>query len=305
MPNQQTQHAYSFCHHFFYSVQDCSYKNIKKGLDCAYSAIIAVVSLKVAGYQTEGYLIDTEVYQGPLDLLLELIEKAELDITKLALAQVTDQYLKYMHRLQLEKPAEVSAFLVIAARLLQIKSSALLPRPSHDPTLESEEDAGEALARQLILYKLFKQIGVWLAEREQVGYRTYLRMAPPPKLNVQPKLDLSYLTLPDLIAAAREILTQETDLQDLTTVVNLPRITIRERIGSILEILQSEKSSTFHLLLADRSSRVEIVVTFLALLELVKRHILSARQDSLFGNIELRQQIEIDSELEVEIEFEE
>jgi len=153
------------------------------------------VSFQVASYQTEGYLIDTEVYQGPLDLLLELIEKAELDITRLSLAQVTDQYLEYMHRLQLEDPSEVSAFLVIASRLLQIKSQALLPRQTDIQGLEEEEDLGEALARQLVLYKRFKEIAYLLSEREAEGLRTYLRMAPPPKLNIQPKLDISDLTL--------------------------------------------------------------------------------------------------------------
>lgn len=263
------------------------------------------MSYQVAGYQTEGYLIDTELYQGPLDLLLELIEKAELDITRISLARVTDQYLEYMHRLKLENPAEVSAFLVIAARLLQIKSSALLPRQPQDESLEPEEDAGDALARQLILYKRFKQIALWLNEREEINYRTYIRMAPPPKFTVQPKLDLSELTLENLIQAAREILATNTDLQNLDSVVNLPRITIRERINSILSSMQNGQISSFSLLLNNKYSRVEIVVTFLALLELVKRHILSAKQDSLFGNIELSQQAQVDSNIEVEIEFEE
>jgi len=82
----------------------------------------SIVSFQVAGHQTEGYQVATEVYEGPLDLLLELIERAELDITTLALAQVTDQYLAYLRALQERDAAEVSAFLVIAARLVQIKS---------------------------------------------------------------------------------------------------------------------------------------------------------------------------------------
>jgi segregation and condensation protein A len=104
------------------------------------------VSLQVAEHQTEGYLISTEVYEGPLDLLLQLIERAELDITRLALAQVTDQFLAYLHELKEQNAAEVSAFLVIAARLVQIKSAALLPR-SPLPQAEPEEDLGEAATR--------------------------------------------------------------------------------------------------------------------------------------------------------------
>jgi segregation and condensation protein A len=113
------------------------------------------VSFQVASHQTENYRVNTEVFEGPLDLLLQLIERAELDITRLALAQVTDQYLAYMRTLQEHDAAEVSAFLVIAARLIQIKSEALLPRPVERPV--GEEDPGEALARQLRLYRMFKR----------------------------------------------------------------------------------------------------------------------------------------------------
>ena len=110
------------------------------------------MDFQIAGHQTEGYKINTEVYSGPLDLLLQLIEKAELDITRLSLAQVTDQYLEYMHHLETQDPAEVSAFLVIAAKLVQIKSAALLPRQTI-PSLQVEEDPGEALARAPVYKK--------------------------------------------------------------------------------------------------------------------------------------------------------
>ncbi|RPJ48201.1 MAG: hypothetical protein EHM21_07770, partial [Chloroflexi bacterium] len=126
------------------------------------------MSLQVAAHQVEGYRVNTPVYEGPLDLLLQLIERAELDITTLALAQVTDQYLAHLKILQKENDqgqnaAEVSGFLVIAARLLQIKSSALLPRMPVETDEEGEEDPGEALARQLVTYKRFKELSGMLA----------------------------------------------------------------------------------------------------------------------------------------------
>ena len=114
------------------------------------SAIITPVDYRVSSRQANGYSVDTEVYTGPLDLLLQLIERAELDITRLALAQVTDQFLEHMHAMEEQNASEVSAFLVIAARLVQIKSSALLPRQSTSD-IPLEEDPGEALARQLII----------------------------------------------------------------------------------------------------------------------------------------------------------
>jgi len=263
------------------------------------------VSFQVATYQTEGYRIETEVYQGPLDLLLQLIERAELDITKLALAQVTDQYLVYMKRLQLENPAEVSAFLVIASRLLQIKSQALLPKQTIDPSLEEEEDPGEALARQLILYKRFKEISAWLSEREEEGLRTYLRVAPPPKIQVQAKLDLSGVGLTDLAKVAAEILVGGPPLPELNTVVNIPRITIKDKINYILHDIKKLGSTSFRSILSKRTSKVEIVVTFLALLELVKRHIISANQTSLFGDINLQAEDLIDQDMDIDVEFSE
>ncbi|HSM25863.1 MAG TPA: segregation/condensation protein A [Anaerolineaceae bacterium] len=258
------------------------------------------------GNYNQNYRIETDLYQGPLDLLLELIEKAELDITKLALAKVTDQYLAYLKKLEFENPSEVSSFLVIASKLLQIKSQALLPKLSSEILgADEEEDPGEALAQQLIIYKKFKEISMWLSEREVEGLRTYLRVAPPPKINFQPKLDLTGITLEDLITVANEIFANNQPLRELDSVINLPRVTIKERITTILDHLRIFHKSTFQNLLVNKKSRVELVVTFLALLELVKRHIIDANQPELFGEINLKSENSVDQNLELEIEFSE
>jgi segregation and condensation protein A len=261
------------------------------------------VSFQVAAHQTERYQVATSVYTGPLDLLLELIENAQLDITTLALAQVTDQYLSHMKDIRDRDAAEVSAFLVIAARLVQIKSAALLPRP---PAVDSTSDDladGEALALQLILYRRFKQISAWLTERESMNLRTHLRVAPM-AVKIEPRLDLTGLTLQDVVLAARETLAGAPDLPELSLVVNFPRVTIREKIHSIIETIKHTTRSTFQSLLI-RRNRVEVVVTFLALLELIKRHVIEAEQSSLFGEIEFSPIGSLDeSELD-DIEFSE
>ncbi len=229
------------------------------------------------------YTVNTPVYEGPLDLLLALIERAELDITRLSLAQVTDQYLAYLHGLQERAPDQVSAFLVIAARLIQIKSEVLLPRPPHRE--EGEDDPGEALAQQLIIYKRFKRVAEFLAERESAGMHTYLRLAPTPKF--AGTLDLSGMILDDLVEAARSIFGRIDLRQDLKTVVSPPRVTIRQQIALIVRSLRSHGRSTFQAIARTATSRLEIVVTFLALLELIKRNRISAQQQKLFGDIEL------------------
>jgi segregation and condensation protein A len=236
-----------------------------------------------ANQQISNYTIATPVYEGPLDLLLQLIERAELDITKLSLAQVTDQYLEYIRHLPDLVADEVSAFLVIAAKLIQIKSEALLPRPpQREP---GEEDPGEALARQLIIYKRYREIAGILSQREEAGLKTYLRIAPPPKL--EGNIDLTGITIDDITAAAQQIFSDISREEALRAAVPPARVTIREKITLITDYLRHRKSVSFRALVNHESSRLEVVVTFLAMLELIKRHLVRASQEGLFGDISL------------------
>jgi segregation and condensation protein A len=246
------------------------------------------------------YTVYTSVYEGPLDLLLDLIERAELDITSVSLATVTNQYLSYINGLPQINADEISAFLVIAAKLLQIKSEALLPRPpARSP---GEEDVGRSLVDQLKLYKRFKEIGGWMNARQQADLRTYLRVAPPPK--VEPKLDLSNLTLEKLIGAAEAAFAKERNKQPLGIIIAPPRVTIREKIDLIARVMKEMERSTFRALLDPGASRLEVVVTFLAMLELVKRYRIQARQESLFSDIEIDRMEDWEEDEELEIEFE-
>jgi segregation and condensation protein A len=252
------------------------------------------------GHPLTGYKVQTPLYEGPLDLLLGLIERAELDITSISLATVTDQYLSYLHGLEQLKADEISSFLVIAAKLVQIKSEALLPRPpEREP---GEEDPGTSLVEQLILYKRYKQVAGWLDELQQKGLHTYLRVAPPPK--VVAKLDLSNLTLEGLLEAADSAFSKGVEKKALGTIISAPRVTIREKIELITRTMKNIQRMTFRGLLTDKSTRIEIVVTFLALLELIKRYHISAHQNELFGDIEFERMGEWKDDEEIEIEFE-
>jgi len=229
------------------------------------------------------YTIQLPVYEGPLDLLLELIERAELDITKVALASVTDQYIAYLHQAPELELSDLASFLVIAAKLLQIKSEALLPQAPARET--DEEDLGEALARQLIAYKMYKEVAGHLGEREAAGLRSYLRLAPPPK--IEPQLDLSGLTADDLYRAMAEVLASKPSGPSLDSVVAAPKVRIRDQIRLIIEIMRKAGRASFQRLLKKSRSRLEIVVSFLAVLELIKLRRITARQDEPFGDIEL------------------
>ena len=237
--------------------------------------------------QDGAYTVSTPVYEGPLDLLLYLIERAELDITKLSIAKVTDQYLIHIRNIQNQTAEDVSEFLVLAARLLQIKSEALLPRPpEREP---EEEDPGDALARQLIAYKKFKEIAKFIGNRQDAGLKTYLRLVPPPKIEAQ--FVMTDITIADLFQVALDVFQKKTAERPLADVVSIPKVTIREKIQAITNTIKQFGKTSFYNILNLQKNRnyqhLHVVVAFLAMLELVKRRRVSAVQNSLFADIEL------------------
>jgi segregation and condensation protein A len=246
------------------------------------------------------YTVRIPTYEGPLDLLLSLIERAELDITTVSLAMVTDQYLAHIQGLEESQADDISAFLVIAARLLQIKSEALLPRPpSQEP---GDADDAESLIEQLKFYKRIKEIGQWMDARQKAGLRTYVRAAPPPRATS--RFDPSAVTLEALVAAAAAVFARTPEREPLASVIAPPMVTIREKIELIARSLRLTKAASFRGLIGEGATRLEIVVTFLALLELVKRYRVVAQQESLFSDIRIDRLEEWREDEELDLEFE-
>ena len=237
---------------------------------------------------TAGYRIELPAFAGPLDLLLHLIERNELDVTAISLSAVTEQYLEQIEQLKHEKVDHLIDFLVIGARLVLIKSRALLPQlPSTLLDEEDEEDPAEALARQLREYKRFKQAAAWLAEREGRGLRTYLRLAPPPKL--ESHLDLSGVTIDSLISAVQTALERNDQMEESVAVaVKKQAMTIESQIVKLRSRIKTHRHIYFHELLSGDYGRVEVSLTLLAVLELIKRYEVDAFQPVLFGPIEIR-----------------
>jgi segregation and condensation protein A len=236
--------------------------------------------MAVAAYQ-----VDLPAFGGPLDLLLHLIERQELDITVISLHQVTEQYLAYVEQLSEDRIEQLADFLVIAARLVLIKSRALLPQTPITSDAEEEEDPAEALVRQLQRYKRFKESAAWLHSREEKGLRTYLRLAPPPKLDKA--LDLTGISIDTLMAAVRDALVRAGEQDDSVSLARPRRITIEGQIQMLRRLLKSQEAALFQDLLSHRAGRMEVAVTLLAVLELIKRREVVARQTALFGPIEI------------------
>lgn len=260
------------------------------------------MNLRVATFQSDQYQISTPVYEGPLDLLLNLIEKAELDITSLALATVTDQYLNYMKQLQEQDPAEVSFFLVIAAKLLQIKSAALLPNPSLLQSHSNEEDPGEALAQQLKDYKRFKELSSFLKIREDEGLHSFLRLnIPRHKMNTKPNLE--DLTMESFLNAAKYAFSIRRTIP-LETVVKLSKISIKSKIRGIVDWFKNHGSEPLYFnKMVLKATRAETVVSFLAMLELIKQRMIIAKQEEIFGEITMNPTENMINYQDADIEF--
>ena len=236
-----------------------------------------------------GYPVSLPIFDGPIELLLHLIERQELDITEVSLMAITDQYLRAIEALQEIEPEALADFLVVAARLLYIKSRGLLPQPEVE---EEEEKQSEALLQQLLDYRRFKAAADELRLRASIGLRTNARLAPP---QMERRLDLSALTIERLAAAAQRALRNVASSVAPPSVRAYP-ITVAEQMAAIRERIRSQAGAdgggdrylSFTALLSQSRSRLEIVVTFLAVLELIKQREIAAEQHETFGEIVLR-----------------
>lgn len=231
------------------------------------------------------YTITVDLFNGPLDLLLHLIERDELDITSISLAKVTHQYLAQVEEMKENKVGQMIDFIVIGARLMVIKSRALLPTPPVQlEGEEMEEDPAEQLIRQLKLYKQFKGAVEYLNERLTTKLRTYLRVAPPSHA-VETQLDLQNVdayVLWERFGAIKQRLAEQTE----GVAVMIPRkLTIEGQIERLRAVMVECTNINFKALLSDQVTLSELSVTFLAVLESIKRQEIGAEQGSRFGPI--------------------
>ncbi len=237
---------------------------------------------------TAPYTIALPVFEGPLDLLLHLIEREELAITAVSVAQVTGQYLAYLAELQAAErpiaPDALADFLVMAAKLILIKSRALLPRPADED--EEEEDPAATLAQQLREYKRFKQAAEQLRAREREHLVMYVRVARPP-LPI-PRLLAGQGSAADLWQAIQRALLSLPLSQTADLLVAPLPFTVHDKIDLITQLTAQPRPVHFAELLALANSRVEIVITLLAVLELMKRRQIIVEQTDLFGEIRIR-----------------
>lgn len=223
--------------------------------------------------------IKLEQFEGPLDLLLNLIEEEDLDITKISLAKIADDYLAYLDQIEEIRPAELADFLTIAARLLYIKSKALLPYLKWQ-----DDDEGDDLAKQLKLYKEFLEASKKIQQLLNKNHCAFPRekTITPAEVFFSPPTNLNQNKLANLF---KDVLSK------LDPIFKLPRkliektISLKEKIAQIKDWLITQKKTTFNELLDGSQNRADIVINFLAILELVKQKEVIVEQKILFEEI--------------------
>ena len=230
--------------------------------------------------------ISLPIFEGPLDLLLHLIERDDLDITAVSLVSVTDQYLKAIRGGDGFEPHALAEFVSVGAKLIYLKSKALLPRPDADPEAEiDDDDVGRELVDLLREYKRFTEVVNMLAQRQDSGMRSYARMAPP--LVVPEGTGLSNVTVDKLAAIMREILGCTPAVRPRAIIARDTAMTLNERVFDFRERLRKRGKFSFRRAILECKDRLEVVVSFLAILELLKTGECDARQDASWGDIEV------------------
>jgi len=222
-----------------------------------------------------------ETFEGPLDLLLYLIKRQNLDILEIPIAEITKQYVEYvevMKAMQLELAAE---YLVMAAMLAEIKSRLLLPRPK---SIDEEDDPRADLIRRLQEYEQFKQAAEDVDGLSRMGRDTFQSSANAPDMKLikaLPDVDMK-----ELLLALKDVLLRA----DMFTRHNIQRevLSVRERMANVLSVLDSEKFTDFVSLFTVEEGKMGVVITFLAIMELTKESMVELIQTEAFGSIHIR-----------------
>jgi segregation and condensation protein A len=247
------------------------------------------------------YQVRLASFEGPLDLLLHLIKKSEINIYEIPIALITQQYLDYLTMMKALNLAVAGEFLVMAATLVHIKSRMLLPDEGED-TEEDGPDPREELVQRLLEYRRYKEAAGQLNERERF-WRDLHPRGLAPEAPVRPASDdpLADLTLFDLVDALQEVLARAPSAGLLE--IEPENLTVKDRMNVILDRLEEKESLTFLALFEEQANRLVIIVTFLALLELTRLRLIRVFQGESFGPILITRTFEsvgVDDPAEVE-----
>lgn len=244
---------------------------------------------------SDKWKVNLDSFEGPLSLLLHLINKLEIDIYDIPIAKITEQYMDYIQAMQLMKLDIAGDYLVMAATLMSIKSQMLVPRndgfdeEEGEDYFSEEEDPREQLMEMLLEYRKFKNVAAQLEERQEER-SVYFTKQPMDVSHYQKQVPLTEneLDLTDLMSAFKDMIKQKELLSPSFTTIETEEITVSEKMQFIENRLRGNRSGQLSFrTLFDVPTKREMVVTFLALLELIKENKVTAKQESTYSDIEL------------------
>ena len=224
-----------------------------------------------------------DIFEGPMDLLVHLIKKNELDIYDIPIALITEQYLQYVDWMKAMNVEFAGDFIVMASTLAQIKSRMLLP--VHDDGDEEEEDPRLELTRPLLEYLQMKSVADQLIERNLLGEKTFVRNPSHDELLTKPDEEYIKIGLFELIDAFQKILDRIPG--DHRVEMTADEISVKDKISQIADILEARGSITFLELFSESAGRHEVIITFLAILEMVKLTLIRIVQNLNTGIIRI------------------
>lgn len=239
--------------------------------------------------------VKINVFEGPLDLLLHLIEKNKIDIYDIPIVEITDQYMEYIHSMEKEDLSTMSEFMVMAATLLDIKCRMLLPKEINEEG--EEEDPREELVQKLLEYKMYKYMSYELKDRMDDAVGVFYKPSTIPdevlkyREPVDPSELLAGLTLERLNSIYKSILRkQESKIDPIRSkfgTIEKEEVSLSDKMIQMKEFAGSHRKFSFRQLLEKQSSRIQVIVTFLSILELMKMGYIHVEQDSIFDDIKV------------------
>lgn len=242
-----------------------------------------------------GIPVKLQVFEGPLDLLLHLIEKNKVNIYDIPIVEITDQYMEYIHQMEREDLNIMSEFMVMAATLISIKCRMLLPREVNDEG--EEEDPREELVRQLLEYKMYKYMSYELRDRMAEAARHVYKLPTIPKevLSYREPVDtgqlLDGLTLEKLNDIFQSVIRRQEDKVDPIRSkfgkIEKEEVSLPEKMEEVVAYARCHKRFGFRDLLEKQAGKVQVIVTFLAILELMKMGKILISQRHIFDEIEI------------------
>ena len=236
----------------------------------------------------EDYKVKLEIFEGPLDLLLYLIRKDEIDVYDISIERITKQYLDYLEAFKILNIDLAGEFVVMAAHLMYIKSRTLLPRSEQviDEEDLDEEDPRWELIRQLVEYKKFKDVAQFLQQKEYEQGELFAHVPDVPKRETDLRAAPANANIFDLIRAFQKVLDRFQEELELGEIVD-DKFTVSDRIQYMLDTVKPGERVQFSALFEGASSRTQVIVTFLALLELIRLRQFLFEQEESFGEIEV------------------